>query len=116
MRILGAFMTLLILGACSDSDDKEFVLNRNDLTGKNWYYNGWIGNKLGYRTNDVLEVIRFDNNGNLIGVEYSGLKDTVAGKWRDLENNALRITDGSGEEKTWNVLGCGKGILSLHDG
>ncbi|WP_152614085.1 MULTISPECIES: hypothetical protein [Sanguibacteroides] len=116
MRILGAFMTLLILGACSDSDDKEFVLNRNDLTGKNWYYNGWIGNKLGYRTNDVLEVIRFDNNGNLIGVEYSGLKDTIAGKWRDLENNALRITDDSGEEKTWNVLGCGKGILSLHDG
>lgn len=96
---------LVLIAGCSD-DDSGFSLTEQNLIGGKWYYNGWnsASNKYGYSGDDVVDVIRFDTGGRMVGLEFSGDRDTLLGSWTLSEESKLRMTFTDGREEEWTVL------------
>lgn len=96
----------MFLGGCSD-DDKEFQLDTNRMTGVDWYYNGGTsGNRLSFTDENVLDINRFDKNGEIRGLDIRGQADTVAGVWSDEGLNTLAVEWKNGTTDKWTVLKC----------
>ena len=102
-KLVVGFFCVCMLGACSDDGRDDSVLDMSRLTGKNWYYNGWLGDKDNFGTQDLLEVIRFEKGGVLKSIDYSGRREYAAGKWESDENNRIILKYEGGDEVIWNV-------------
>lgn len=105
-----AVFVLVLLAACGKDDRDDTVLNMNDLSGKFWYNNLWLGDPYSYVKNDVLEVVKFEKNGVLSVMDYGGRTERAAGKWVNRSNEiTLEYLDGSTE--VWNVLHSGSDYI-----
>lgn len=70
-----------VLFSCKDDNDRDdTILNMSDLTGKYWYYNQWRGDKDSYLKEDVLEVLKFEKNGELVSMDFGGTENYGSGK------------------------------------
>lgn len=106
---------LCLTAACSDDDGRDdTVLDMSYITGKEWYYNGWLGSKYEYEQNDLLQVIRFEKDNTWKTIDYSGRQKTDGGRWEQ-EGNTLTLTsgDGNGVEK-WNILRSGNDYIQVN--
>lgn len=112
---MGKWLTLIclavLLGACKDEDRDDTVLDMSLLTGKDWYYNGWLGDKDSYDARDLLEVVRFEQGGALKNIDFSGRREYVVGKWFANENNQITLEYNNGEETIWNVQHSGEDYI-----
>ena len=103
LLILGAVAGLGLLPGCSDDD--EFRLSEDDLTRKDWYYNN-SRDQFGYGIEkDVVEVLYFNTNHDLVEKEFAGRQETGRGTW-SIEGNNLRIAWSDGNTDVWQVLAC----------
>lgn len=106
LGMLSIIMAGMFLGGCSD-DDKEFQLDTNRMTGVDWYYNGGTsGNRLSFTDENVLDINRFDKNGEIRGLDIRGQVDTIAGVWSDEGLNTLAVEWKNGTTDKWTVLKC----------
>lgn len=106
LGMLSIIVAGMFLGGCSD-DDKEFQLDTNRMTGVDWYYNGGTsGNRLSFTDENVLDINRFDKNGEIGGLDIRGQADTVAGVWSDEGLNTLAVEWKNGTTDKWTVLKC----------
>lgn len=94
---------LCLLGSCDDGDGRdETVLDMSLLTGKNWYYNAWLGEPNSVGSQDLLEVIRFEKGGTLKTVEFGGRREYDAGTWIS-DGNRIELNYVGAEPVIWNV-------------
>ena len=106
LGMLSLIMGSLWLGGCSD-DDKDFVLDVNRMTGVDWYYNRTTSkNYLSFSDENVLEINRFDKNGEIKSIDLRGVIDSVAGVWRDEGENVLAVDWKNGNSESWTVENC----------
>lgn len=106
LGMLSIIVAGMFLGGCSD-DDKEFQLDTNRMTGVDWYYNGGTsGNRLSFTDENVLDINRFDKNGEIRGLDIRGQVDTIAGVWSDKGLNTLAVEWKNGTTDKWTVLKC----------
>lgn len=114
MKMLKLFPFLFCLGfftACSDEDkDQDDVLDMSKLTGKYWYYNKWQNDKNSYVLDDLLEIIRFEENGKLWEMDFGGKNEKIVGTWMAQEN-AITLRYTSRPEEIWNVLKSDKDFI-----
>ena len=109
LLILGAVAGLGLLPGCSDDD--EFRLSEDDLTRKDWYYNN-SRDQFGYGIEkDVVEVLYFSANHDVMEKEFAGRQTTRRGTWSADENNL--IMNWEDERENWRVLDCNKNTLSV---
>lgn len=100
-----------VLFSCKDDNDRDdTILNMPDLTGKYWYYNQWRGDKDSYLKEDVLEVLKFEKNGELVSMDFGGRKTTVAGKWTS-SGKEINLDYNSGDPVVWDVLKSGSDYI-----
>lgn len=98
------------LVACSDDDERDdSVLDMNVLVGKNWYYNGWAGEKEGFGQADLFEGVRFEKGGKLKGVDFGGRREYTVGKWVSEENKILLMYPD--DTTTWSVQHSGEDYI-----
>lgn len=68
--------------------------------------------KEGYTTDDLLEILKFGEDGKLWRMDFGGKIDEVVGSWTS-DNNVITLNyTESGEEK-WNVLHSGEDYLHV---
>ena len=98
---------------CKDDDSRDdTILDMDNVVGKDWYYNAWMGNKEGMETPDLLEVVRLEKGGQLKSVEFGGRQETTVGTWlKDGNRLTMQYTDG--ETVTWDVLHSGEDYLQV---
>lgn len=115
-NVLGLLFFLSLTG-CSDSKNGPMITN-DDLIGKNWCYNGWHynSNKYGYLSGDVVEMIRFEQGGKMIGTEFSGRKDTLFAYWNLLDEYVLDLRMPDDKQEQWGIVDYNKGKLVLNNG
>lgn len=106
-KLLAGFFCACALGACSDDDRDDTILDMSRLTGKDWYYNAWLGDKNNFGAGDLLEVVRFEKGGTLKSIDFSGRREYIAGKWESDDNNRIILKYEGDEEKIWNVQHSG---------
>ena len=116
MKILKWMLgTMCLCGMISCSDDNgrdDTILEMHRLTGKYWYCTNWANNKEGYTTDDLLEILKFGEDGKLWRMDFGGKIDEVVGSWTS-DNNVITLNyTESGEEK-WNVLHSGEDYLHV---
>lgn len=112
MRLLMLLSGFCVLASCGKDDKRDdSVLNVPDITGKYWYYNQWRGDKDSYLKDDVLEVLKFEKNGELIVLDLSGRKENVVGKWRSSGNEIDLMYNGR-DSVIWDVLRSGENYIS----
>lgn len=107
--LLSGFCALVSCGKDEKKDDS--TLNVADITGKFWYHNQWRGDKDSYLKDDVLEVLKFEKNGELIVMDFGGRKEYVAGKWRSAGNEIDLLYDGR-DSAVWDVLRSGDNYIN----
>ena len=112
-RILIAVSVLFLAFGCKDDDSRDdTILDMDNVVGKDWYYNAWMGNKEGMETPDLLEVVRLEKGGQLKSVEFGGRQETTVGTWlKDGNRLTMQYTDG--ETVTWDVLHSGEDYLQV---
>ena len=66
------------------------------LTGKNWYYNAWLGDPNGLKSQDLLEVVRFEKGGTLKNIEFGGRREFEVGTWTS-DGNRIELNYHNGE-------------------
>lgn len=104
LLMVSGFCMLL---SCNKGDDRDdTIMNMSDLTGKYWYYNNWRGDKDSYLKDDVLEVLKFEKNGQLISMDFGGRIETVAGNWTS-SGNEIRLNYNDRDSLIWDVLRSG---------
>lgn len=106
-KLLAGFFCACALGACSDDDRDDTILDMSRLTGKDWYYNAWLGDKNNFGAGDLLEVVRFEKGGTLKSIDFSGRREYIAGKWESDDNNRIILKYEGDEETIWNVQHSG---------
>lgn len=96
-----------LVGACGDKDSRDdTVLDMSYLTGKDWYYNAWLGDKNSTNAHDLLEVIRLEKGGALKSVDFSGRRDYTVGTWIS-EGNRITLQYKDTDPVVWNVQRSG---------
>lgn len=99
------------LGACGDKDGRdETVLDMSYLTGKDWYYNAWLGDKNSVSAHDLLEVIRFEKGGSLKNIDFSGRREYTVGTWNS-EGNRITLQYKDADPVVWNVQRSGDNYI-----
>lgn len=107
LKCLAGVYLFFCFAACSDKKDRDdSVLDMNLLTAKDWYYNGWLGEKYSFGDPDLLEVLRFEKGGTLKVVDFSGRREYVAGQW-DSGENKINLHYTNGNTVVWNVMHSG---------
>lgn len=106
----------LWLGGCGDGD-KDFELNVDRMTNTDWYYNRTTkANRLSFSDENVLEINRFDRNGEIKGIDLRGAIDSVAGEWGSDEGNVLNINWKNGNFEKWTVFDCTSNRFVVNNG
>lgn len=97
--------------ACSKDDARDDTqLDMSYLTGKDWYYNAWVGDKNGFGGQDLLEVIRMENGGALKNIDFSGRREYTVGTWTSNENK-ITFHYHDGNEVIWHVQHSGENYI-----
>ena len=113
MKKIGKLFKVILFAcffaACSGDDERDdTVLDISMLTGKDWYYNAWLGSENGFDSEDLLEVIRFEKGGNLKHIDFGGRNESIVGKWESsAETNLITLIYGGGKTETWHVQRSG---------
>lgn len=110
-RLLLVMCLLMPLVSCKDDKHDDTVVNMPDLTGKFWYNNRWAGDKYAYDKDDVLQVVKFEKNGVLSFMDFSGRMERTAGTWT-LKNNAVTLSYTDGREDVWDILHSGSDYIT----
>lgn len=112
-KLLTGISLVCVLGACGDDghDRDETVLDMSYLTGKDWYYNGWLGNKDKFDARDLVEVIRFEQGGALKSMDFGGRRVYTVGRWESTPENEIILKYKNGEEDLWNVQRSGEDYI-----
>lgn len=98
---------LCLLASCNDGDGRdETILDMSYLTGKNWYYNAWLGDPEGLKSQDLLEVVRFEKGGTLKNIEFGGRREFEVGTWTS-DGNRIELNYNNAEAVVWNVQRSG---------
>lgn len=105
----GAILCLNLFWGCSD-DDKDFLLAEEQLTGRDWFYNA-CRDRWDYSSNDVMEVLYFSANHDLVEKEFAGRQTTRRGTW-SADENKLTV-NWEDERENWSVLDCNKNTLRV---
>lgn len=109
---IGAFLLGIgLMTGCNDDDD-EFRLSEEQLTRKDWYYNG-SRDQWGYSSDDVMEVLNFASNHDVVEKEFAGRQETRRGTWSLDDANNLAITWGESDRENWIVLDCNDSRLQV---
>lgn len=95
-----------LLMACENDERDDTILNMSDLTGKYWFYNQWRGDRDSYEKNDVLEVVKFEKNGELVEVNFGGRNENTVGTWTSVKNE-IDLNYTNREAEVWDVLHSG---------
>lgn len=94
-----------VLFSCSDSGSgnsgKDFDMTNK--TNKYWYCNKWQNTKTSYSKEDLVEAIRFNSDGQLWEMDYSGRVENLVGSWTS-EENRITLKYDDGKQEVWNVL------------
>lgn len=115
MKILGLlllFLSVFTLSACKDDNHDDTVLNMNDIAGKFWYNNRWVGDKESYTKEDVLQVLKFEKDGKLIAFDFSGRVEQNIGEWTN-KNNEVTLKYNDGNREVWDVMHSGGDYLTV---
>lgn len=110
------FLFFLLAGiflACSDDDKRDdTILEIERVTGKYWYCMNWANTPNSYTTEDLVEVVKLEDNGKLWTMDFSGRVDREVGTWSNDENEiTLRYNTGIMEK--WGVLHNGNNYLTV---
>ncbi len=100
-----------LLGACKDDGRDDTILDMSLLTGKDWYYNGWLGDRDSYDTGDLLEVVRFEKGGTLKNIDFSGRREYIVGEWFTAADNQITLAYADGKKTVWNVQHSGNDYI-----
>lgn len=112
LKLLFLLGVVVIIGACKDDGRDDTVLNMSDITGKLWYNNRWVGDKYSTAKEDILQVLKFEKNGKLISMDYSGRVESNVGEWTNKGNEiTLTCNDGTGE--IWDVMHSGGDYITV---
>lgn len=108
LLVIGVFFMFL---SC-DKDEKrdDSMLDMSRITGKFWYYNQWRGDKDNYVKDDVLEVLKFEKNGELVVMDFGGKKEEVAGRWTSF-GNGIKLSYDDRDSVVWDVLNSGDNYI-----
>lgn len=109
--LLGGIIGYMLV-SCKDDDRDDTVFEVPSLTGKYWYSNRWKGDKDSYEKNDVLEVLKFERNGELVEVDFGGRNESVAGTWSNSRGNEIKLNYTAKESETWDVMHSGEDYIS----
>lgn len=111
VRFLLVMSVFFFFLSCSKDDERDdSVLEMSRITGKFWYYNQWRGDKDSYVKDDVLEVVKFEKNGELVVMDFGSRKEEVAGKWTSAGHSIeLRYSDR--DSVVWDVLNSGDNYI-----
>ena len=116
MKILKLLLVLgcvVSLAACKDSGNgDDSVLDMNQLTGKFWYNNRWVGDKESYVKEDVLQVMKFEKSGKLFAMDYSGRVVSEIGDWT-AKNNEITLAYNDGSKELWDVMHSGNDYITV---
>lgn len=106
-KLLAGVCLACCLGSCSDNDGRDdTILDMSYLTGKDWYYNAWLGNKNSTDSQDLLEVLRFEKGGALKNIDFSGRREYSVGTWTS-EGNKITLNYKNSAPVVWNVQRSG---------
>lgn len=99
--------------SCNDEEGRDdTILEMHRITEKYWYCTNWANNKDGYTTDDLLEILKFGEDGKLWRMDFGGKVDEVAGSWTS-SNNEIILKYAAGGEEKWNVLHSGDNYLHV---
>lgn len=99
--------------SCNDEEGRDdTILEMHRITEKYWYCTNWANNKDGYTTDDLLEILKFGEDGKLWRMDFGGKVDEVVGSWTSSNNEIILKYVAGGEEK-WNVLHSGDNYLHV---
>lgn len=106
-KLLAGVCLACCLGSCSDNDGRDdTILDMSYLTGKDWYYNAWLGDKNSTNSQDLLEVLRFEKGGALKNIDFSGRREYSVGTWTS-EGNKITLNYKNSDPVVWNVQRSG---------
>lgn len=109
-KLLAGICLVCMMGGCSDDGRDDTVLDMSNLTGKDWYYNAWLGEKYSFGSRDLLEVVRFERGGTLKNIDFSGRREYVVGKWT-ADGNRIEMRYDQGDAVKWNVQHSGEDYI-----
>lgn len=105
-------MILACVAATSGcSDDDEFQLTEEQLVRKDWFYNG-SRDQWSYNTDDVVEVLYFNSNHDVVEKEFAGRQEERRGTW-SMGENTIDLQWSGNEQETWTVLDGSKSFLKV---
>lgn len=100
--------------ACSDDDGgDDTVLDLKNVTGKYWYSLNWANNPEGYTTDDLVEVVKLEDNGKVWTMDFGGRTEKEAGRWESGDNNDIALHYYDGTTENWGVLHNGSDYLTV---
>ena len=108
--MVGIGLLCLFVSCNDDKGRDETVLDMTYLTGKNWYYNAWLGDPDGLKSQDLLEVIRFEKGGTLKNIEFGGRREFEVGTWTS-DGNRIELNYNDGNSEIWNVQRSGNDYI-----
>ena len=108
--LIAACLLALAMGCKDDDGRDDTILEMDYIVGKDWYYNAWMGNKEGMRTEDLLEVVRFEKGGVLKTMEFGGRQEKEAGTW-EKDGNRLMLHYTDGKDSRWDILRSGEDYI-----
>lgn len=110
-KLLVSIFVAGMMMACSDDDGRDdTILDMSYLTGKDWYYNAWLGDKYSFGAQDLLEVIRFEKGGALKSIEFGGRREYTVGTWTS-EDNKILLNYNNAEPTVWNIQHSGEDYI-----
>ena len=108
--LIAACLLALAMGCKDDDGRDDTILEMDYIVGKDWYYNAWMGNKEGMRTEDLLEVVHFEKGGVLKTMEFGGRQEKEAGTW-EKDGNRLMLHYTDGKDSRWDILRSGEDYI-----
>lgn len=105
---------VLCWGACSKDDGRDdTVLDLKNVTGKYWYSLNWANNPEGYTTDDLVEVVKLEDNGKVWTLDFGGKMEKETGRWENGDNNDITLYYYNGTTEKWGVLHSGSDYLTV---
>lgn len=102
---------ICLLNSCKDGDNRDdSILDMEYLIGKDWYYNGYAGRKEDMKSDDLLEVLRFERNNVLTTMDFGGRQENKTGSW-ERTGNRLTLKFFSEDPIVWDVLHSGEDYI-----